>query len=154
MSKTSNALEIIRRRYKHDDETMEILAEERIKSLAAMAIYDARTAAGLTQQQLADLVGTKQPVIARLEDADYEGHTTAMLQRIAAALNQRMEVRFVPLEAESTPESQREYTNALLLSLLSDMRDLRTEVSALKQEILAQRKQRISRKPRETALTS
>jgi transcriptional regulator with XRE-family HTH domain len=59
-------------------------------------IYNARTLAGLTQQQLAELVGTKQPVIARLEDADYEGHSLAVLQRIAAALGMRVEIRFVP----------------------------------------------------------
>jgi len=49
----------------------------------------------LTQQQLADLIETKQPVIVRLEDADYEGHPLTMLQRIADALGQRLEVRFV-----------------------------------------------------------
>ena len=44
--------------------------------------------------QLAKLIGTKQPVIARLEDADYEGHSLSMLQRIAEALDQRLEVSF------------------------------------------------------------
>ena len=55
-----------------------------------------RTRAGLTQTQLAELIDTKQPVIARLEDADYEGHSLSMLQRIAEALGQRLEVSFVP----------------------------------------------------------
>jgi transcriptional regulator with XRE-family HTH domain len=50
-------------------------------------IYDARTAAGLTQQQLADPIGTKQPVISQLENADYQGQSLAMLERIAEALN-------------------------------------------------------------------
>ncbi len=59
-------------------------------------IFDARTRAGLTQTQLAELIDTKQPVIARLEDADYEGHSLSMLQRIAEALGQRLEVSFVP----------------------------------------------------------
>ncbi len=59
-------------------------------------IYEARTKARLTQQQLADLVVTKQPVIARLEDADYEGHSLAMLQRIATALHRRLDIRLVP----------------------------------------------------------
>jgi hypothetical protein len=31
-----------------------------------------------------------------LEDADYEGHSLSMLRRIAAALSQRVEIRFVP----------------------------------------------------------
>jgi transcriptional regulator with XRE-family HTH domain len=58
-------------------------------------IYDARTKAGLSQRQLAELVGSKQSVIARLEDADYEGHSLNMLQRIGNALGQRLELRFV-----------------------------------------------------------
>ncbi|NIQ20707.1 MAG: XRE family transcriptional regulator, partial [Gammaproteobacteria bacterium] len=55
----------------------------------------ARTRAGLTQAQLAELIDTKLPVIARLEDADYEGHSFSMLRRIAKALGQRLEVTFV-----------------------------------------------------------
>jgi DNA-binding XRE family transcriptional regulator len=56
-----------------------------------------RTKAGLTQAQLAKLVGTTASVICRLGDADYEGHSVAMLRRIAAALNRRVEIRFLPL---------------------------------------------------------
>ena len=55
-----------------------------------------RTAGGLTQRQLAKLVGTTASVICRLEDADYEGHSLAMLNRIAAALNKRVKIEFVP----------------------------------------------------------
>jgi transcriptional regulator with XRE-family HTH domain len=62
----------------------------------AQMIYNVRTRAGLSQSELAELIGSKQPVIARLEDADYEGHSLTMLQRIAAALEQRLELRFVP----------------------------------------------------------
>jgi transcriptional regulator with XRE-family HTH domain len=101
MSKTSDAVEILRRRYGQTPEAEQSREEERIKSLAALAIYQARTTAGLTQKQLADLVGTKQPVIARLEDADYEGHTITMLSRIAHALGMRLDLRFEPLESAS-----------------------------------------------------
>jgi len=34
-------------------------------------------------------VGTKQSAIARLEDADYDGQSLSMLQKIAGALNQK-----------------------------------------------------------------
>jgi hypothetical protein len=42
------------------------------------------------------LIGSKQPVIARLEDADYDGHSISMLQRIAAALGKRLDIRLLP----------------------------------------------------------
>jgi len=62
----------------------------------AQQLHDARTAAGLTQSRLAELVGTTQSVISRLEDADYEGHSLSMLQRVAQALHRRIEIRLVP----------------------------------------------------------
>jgi len=43
----------------------------------------------------ADRIGTKQSVIARLEDADYEGHSLSMLQKIARSLNYHLEVKLV-----------------------------------------------------------
>jgi transcriptional regulator with XRE-family HTH domain len=63
----------------------------------ARKIFALRTKAGLTQAQLGKLVGTTASVICRLEDADYEGYSLAMLRRIAAALNQRVEIAFVPI---------------------------------------------------------
>ena len=62
----------------------------------ASLIYDLRTKAGLSQRALAKRVGTTASVICRLEDADYEGHSLAMLRRIAAALGKRVEIRFLP----------------------------------------------------------
>ena len=62
----------------------------------ARAIYDIRAQAGLTQRQLAKKVGTTASAICRLEDADYEGHSLAMLRRIAEALGKRIEIRFLP----------------------------------------------------------
>ena len=62
----------------------------------ARAIYNMRAQAGLTQRQLAKKVGTTPSAICRLEDADYEGHSLAMLRRIAEALGKRIEIRFLP----------------------------------------------------------
>ena len=64
---------------------------------AAQLLYDMRTKAGLSQRALAQRIGTTASVICRLEDAGYQGHTLAMLRRIAAALERRLELRAVPL---------------------------------------------------------
>jgi transcriptional regulator with XRE-family HTH domain len=74
-----------------------LIAQATINAQVAEMLLDARTNAGLTQAELAELVGTKQPVIARLENADYEGHSLSMLQRIAEALERRLELRMVPV---------------------------------------------------------
>jgi len=66
---------------------------------AAQLVYDMRTAAGLSQRELAKRVGTTASVICRLEDADYHGHTLALLNRIASALGRQIELRAVPREA-------------------------------------------------------
>lgn len=49
---------------------------------------------GLTQTELAELVGTRQPSIARLENGA-SVPSLSFLQKIAAALNARVEVKFV-----------------------------------------------------------
>jgi predicted transcriptional regulator len=41
-----------------------------------------------------DRVGAKQSAIARLEDADYDLPSLSMLQKIAGALNQKVEIKF------------------------------------------------------------
>lgn len=56
-----------------------------------------RIAKGLTQAQLAELVGTKQPGIARLESGKTEPKLS-FLRRVAKALGYRVEIRFVPQE--------------------------------------------------------
>ena len=87
----------LRDRYVGSDRVRrELLDHGRICAQIARQIYALRAAAGLTQQELARLVGTTQSVISRLEDADYEGHSVSMLRRIATALHARLEVRFTP----------------------------------------------------------
>ena len=66
---------------------------------AAQLIHDMRTKAGLSQRELARKVGTSASAINRLESADYEGHTIAMVRRVATALSRRLELRAVPVKA-------------------------------------------------------
>jgi len=94
----SDAVEVLHRRfYEGKPARLKSLEETRANEEIARKIRGLRTAAGLTQTQLAKLIGTTASVICRLEDADYEGHSLAMLRRIGAALNQRVEIRFVPI---------------------------------------------------------
>ena len=84
-------------RYIGDDPEM-VAAYHAARSNAdvAMRLYHMRKKAGLTQRALAELVKTTPSVISRLEDADYDGHSLAMLKRIATALGQDVQVRFKP----------------------------------------------------------
>ena len=94
---TTDAVEILHRRYfAGKPEMLRLLEEERSNAATARQIYQLRTTAGLSQCALAELVGTTASVICRLEDADYEGHSLAMLRRIATGLGSRLEVRLIP----------------------------------------------------------
>jgi DNA-binding XRE family transcriptional regulator len=95
---TRDAVEILHRRfYEGKPARLKNRAEARANEEIARKIQELRAAAGLTQSQLAKLIGTTASVICRLEDADYEGHSLALLRRIAGALNQRVEIRFAPI---------------------------------------------------------
>ena len=96
MARTKDALKILKGVTGNHESIKAGIAQAKINFEVAQMIYDARTKAGLSQSELADLIGSRQPVIARFEGADYEGHSLTMLQRIAAALGQRLELRFVP----------------------------------------------------------
>ena len=99
---TTDAVEIVHRRYfEGKPEMLAALEEARANDEVARKIYELRTKAGLTQRQLAKLVGTSASVICLLEDADYEGHSLSMLRRIATAVNRRVEIRFVPVRSKS-----------------------------------------------------
>ena len=78
-------------------ERVRAMDEVRATDSVAQKLTTLRLRAGMTQRQLANLVGTTPSAIWRLEHADYEGHSLAMLNRIAAALDQRVELRVVPL---------------------------------------------------------
>ena len=94
--KTANALDILSRRHPSTAKDLEMRKQSRDQIEVAELLHEARIKAGLTQRQLAKRVGTAASVISRLEDGSYEGHSMAMLRRIADALGQRVEVRFVP----------------------------------------------------------
>ena len=85
--------------------TMDRLQEQEVKagdaqremSDVVQQMIDLRRRKGLSQRQLAKLVGTHQPSISRLE----AGHigSLAFLHKVAAALDASIEIRFIPRPA-------------------------------------------------------
>ncbi len=107
-AKIIDAVEVLRRRFLEGDPQMEAsVRQERDNLDVAQQIHDLRTAAGLSQKQLAEKVGTTTSVICRLEDADDGGHSLNMLRRVAAALGSRVEVRIVATSEGKKPVGAR-----------------------------------------------
>jgi DNA-binding XRE family transcriptional regulator len=60
----------------------------------AKEVIKLRMDAELTQTELAKLVGTSQPAIARLESGTYKNVTLSFLRRVGAALGANPEIHF------------------------------------------------------------
>jgi transcriptional regulator with XRE-family HTH domain len=94
----SDTLQHLHDRYVGDDPERAAAYERALADAhVARQVYQLRAEAGLSQRELAARVGTTASVICRLEDADYDGHSLAMLRRVAAAVGKQVEVRFVPV---------------------------------------------------------
>lgn len=91
---TRNFGDVLRAKLAANPELAKAVAEEAFNTDIAQQVYDLRTEAQLTQRQLAELVGTQQSVISRIEDADYVGHSLTMLKRIGAALGKDVRIEF------------------------------------------------------------
>ena len=92
----SNAVEFLHDRYVGNDPAQIAAYEhEVLNAEIARKIFELRTKARLSQRDLAARVGTSASAICRLEDGDYEGHSLSLLKRIAAALDRRVQIRFV-----------------------------------------------------------
>jgi ribosome-binding protein aMBF1 (putative translation factor) len=66
----------------------------------ARAVIDARSQAGLTQQQLAKRMSTTQSVIARLESGR-SCPSTETLERLAVATGTKLKITFEPADASN-----------------------------------------------------
>ena len=99
---SSPALRHLYERFVEGDAEQEARYEEHLANAEiARKLHALREKAGLSQRELAKLVGTSASVICRLEDADYNGHSLSMLQRIAAAFDKRVEIRFVSIPGKT-----------------------------------------------------
>jgi DNA-binding XRE family transcriptional regulator len=94
--KITDGVELLDRKYVRKDEKLKKMVEEEFEKLQiGQQIYDLRKEANLTQEELAEMVGTTGSVISRLENADYDGHSVKMLQRVASALGKKVTINIV-----------------------------------------------------------
>jgi len=118
---TTLAREILHRRlYRARPDRLEQLDQTRREMALGMKIRQVREDAGLTQQQLARMIGAQPSAISRIEDADYDGHSVSLLERVAEALDLRLIIDF---EHKSTSPRRR-------LSRLQSPAQVRTPRSA------------------------
>ena len=79
------------------NQTLNVLYQRELTRLQlANQIAKLREGRQLSQAQLARRIGTQQSAVARMEQSTYRGYTVSTLAKIAAAVGQRLEVRFVP----------------------------------------------------------
>lgn len=97
MGRTRDFAEVIRRKLASNRQLAEAVNDEFIRVNVAEQIFSARKKAGMTQRELADACGMMQSAIARLESTDYDGHRLDTVRRVAAALDLRIEIAFVPV---------------------------------------------------------
>jgi predicted XRE-type DNA-binding protein len=79
----------------NDPEFRTHFREERQALKLAMKITKLREKKGLSQKQLAFLMGTSQQAISRIESGEYEGFTLKTLETLAKATGTRIKIEFI-----------------------------------------------------------
>lgn len=92
MKRTRNFADVIRRRLVSDARLRKAVEREKVHADLAMELFEARSQSGLTQQDLARLCNTQQSVIARMEDAEYQGHSISKLIEIASVMDYEVKI--------------------------------------------------------------
>lgn len=92
-TKLMNSKTLLKKQLKNKEFKKEYdLLEEEFE--IAREIIKLRKDANLTQKELADLAGTSQPAIARLESGNYKNVSLSFLRKIGKALNATPEIHF------------------------------------------------------------
>lgn len=95
--KTINSEELLKEQLKDKEFREEYEALEEEFEIAG-EIIKLRKKAKITQKQLAEMAGTSQPAVARLESGEYKNLTLSFLRKIGKALGVMPEVRFKKLK--------------------------------------------------------
>ena len=95
-----------------DAQFKEGFGAELAKADVAIALYSARQASGLTQQVLADMIGSRQSYIAKLESGE-ANPTVGTVGRILAMMNKRLVVTAGQLLGADVPSKLTDVSQAV-----------------------------------------
>jgi DNA-binding XRE family transcriptional regulator len=90
--KTTDAVEILDRRYGGDPEWDQMVLEEEIKTRVGQVVYALRSEAGLTQTRLASKTKLTQAMISKVEHGDYDGDYFNVLLKVCFVLHKKVDV--------------------------------------------------------------
>jgi ribosome-binding protein aMBF1 (putative translation factor) len=103
-AKSTDALEILHQTfYEGHSERLAQLEQARLNDEMGRRIRGLRDEAGLSQTQLARRLRVKAQFVADLEEAAIETNYFFWLQRVAAAVRKRVQIRCVPLRRHLQP---------------------------------------------------
>jgi transcriptional regulator with XRE-family HTH domain len=92
-SRTGESISDLREEFQ-DEEYRYAYAEDFLNTWVATQIVTLREQRRLSQTELGELIGTKQPGISRLEDVNHSTWKTETLKRLARALGVRLKITF------------------------------------------------------------
>ncbi len=90
----SESRETLKEEFKANKEYREAYAEDFLNTWVATQIKVLREQRGMTQQELAEKIGTQQAGVSRLENVNYSAWKTETLRKIARALGARLKITF------------------------------------------------------------
>jgi ribosome-binding protein aMBF1 (putative translation factor) len=88
--KTKNFTEVVQTELDAGPELKLEVEQQRLLAEIAQWVYQARKEKKLTQYELAKKLGVKTSLVAKIEDADYDGISLRMVQHIASIFNKRV----------------------------------------------------------------
>ena len=107
-----NVLDILRADEETDSQLAALVEEERRKLKLGLRLLQMREKAGMTQAQLARIIGTAQPAIARIESGEYERVSLTTLIKIAHALGFNINLDFRRAKTNRKVVHQSKFTPA------------------------------------------
>lgn len=107
----ADVLEHFRRREADDPEFAAAAQDERDKRALAHRLRELREGAGLSQAEVAERIGTKQPSIARIERGQALPRLE-MLQKLARVFGMRVQIEFVPARRRRRSKAKVEESRA------------------------------------------